>query len=145
MISKLDSMTEALRLIPQHVDLWDWPLDEGNNRANLRDLISECRVPSNAVASIFKMLHLKRPQLIPVIDDWTRQAWNESYSRKWTFDELVEIMSRMSRELGARREGLEELQTVAQDLGWPFNSLSRLRLYDVAFYGHEIETREDSG
>lgn len=142
MHSKLNGITDALRLIPQHVDLWEWP-DIEQNRAQLRGLLSECRMLSYGVARISKMLHLKRPQLIPVIDDWIRRAWSGCYSENWTFDDLVEITFAMAKELGARHKGLNEIREVAQEMGWPYNSLSRLRLYDVTFWDYENEARRE--
>lgn len=114
--TKLSRITEALRPIPQHIDLWDWP-DNRENRTNLRALLSECRMTDYGVARMFKMLHLKRPQLIPVIDDWAREAWAETFSQTWTIDELVEITFAMGRELGVRLEGLNEIREVALELG----------------------------
>jgi hypothetical protein len=55
----------------------------------------------------------------------------------------VKIAFAMGKELGARREGLDEIHMVAQELGPPFNSLSKLRLYDLAFYCYEV--RQEAG
>jgi Family of unknown function (DUF6308) len=142
--TKLREITEALHSIPQHTDLWDWN-DDDANRANLKTLLRACRLPQYGVASIFKMLHLKRPQLIPVIDDWARRAWTARYSEAWTLDELVETTFLMGKELGARQEGLNEMREVAVSMGWPYNSLSRLRLYDIVFWCYEFERRTLSG
>jgi hypothetical protein len=100
-------------------------------------------MPQYGVASIFKMLHLKRPQLIPIIDEWAREAWAKTYSQSWTVDQLVDITFAMTKELGRRLESLNEIQEVALQLGWPYNSLSKLRLYDIVFWVYENNRRDE--
>ena len=136
MHAKLRQITEALEPIPQDIDLWDWP-DNRENRSNLARLLSACRTRGYGVARITKMLHRKRPQLIPIVDDWAREAWSENVSQSWTIDDVVEITFTISRELGVRVEVLEEIQKVALELGPPYSGLSRLRLYDIVFWANE--------
>jgi hypothetical protein len=138
--SKLEEISEALRRIPLHIDLWEWP-DNRENRESLYELLRACRMPHYGVARMFKMLHLKRPQLIPVIDEWVREAWTENFSPRWTIDDLVEVTFAMREALGSRLDGLNEIRDVAQELGWPYSSLSRLRTYDIIFWAYEYERK----
>lgn len=136
------NMTDRLRAVPSDVDLWEWRTDGDRNRATLESLFEACRFKGFALASITKMLHLKRPRLIPIIDDWVRQAWIRPYRRKWTMPEAADLTFRMGDELSLRLEGLNELRGVARSLGWPYDALSTLRLYDIVFWSYEAERRK---
>lgn len=125
-------VTQALRQIPDHLELWDWE-DTPENRGDLSRLFDLCRsyFAEFGPPKITKLLHLKRPLLIPIIDDQVRRAWNPRARTEWSVAELVDIAFEMGKELGSRRPGLSVLKAVADSLGWPYNSLSRLRLYDI--------------
>lgn len=131
----LRRVSEALRAIPNTVELWDWP-DDKTMRNHLTTLFSAARFSYYGPAQITKMLHLKRRLLIPVVDDLVRQAWADTYRRKWTVEELVDIVFDIGHELGQRLGQLNVLMKISQSLGSPWAGLTRLRLYDVVAYQH---------
>jgi hypothetical protein len=63
-----------------------------------------------------------------------REARAETFSQNWTIDESVGITFTMGRELRDRLENLNEIREVALELGLPYTSLSKLRLYDIIFW-----------
>ncbi|MGH9169712.1 MAG: DUF6308 family protein [Acidimicrobiales bacterium] len=126
----LAKITTALRALPSATDIWDWP-DSPANRAALRLAFSRCRYHSYAHALITKMLHLKRRRLIIPIDSRLRKAWVIPYKKAWTLNEMVDVTFQVGGELGQRPETLRLLRATADRMGWPYNTLSTLRLYDI--------------
>lgn len=124
----VDDISSALRALPGATDIWDWP-DIPANRAALRHAFSCCRYYSYGPALITKLLHLKRRRLIIPVDSRLRKAWPTT--RRAELDELVDITFDVGRELRTRRAGLDQLRRTADAMGWPYNSLSTLRLYDI--------------
>src|SRR5437016_4526686 len=71
---RLAAATQALHGLPADVDLWDWP-DTAAHRAALTATFSACRFDAYASARVTKMLHRKRPRLIPILDDQVLRVW----------------------------------------------------------------------
>lgn len=130
----LDDVSSALRDLPANTDIWDWP-DNPANRAALRHTFWCCRYFSYGPALITKLLHLKRRRLIIPIDSRLRKAW-PTPPHQAEMDELVDITFDIGRELRRRKASLARLRKVADEMGWPYNSLSTLRLYDIISWWH---------
>lgn len=141
--SRLQVMSESLDAIPRNVQLWDYP-DLAENRKALKQLFYECQMPHYGVASFTKMLHLKRPLLLPIIDNLVRNAWVVPNRAAWITDDLVDIVFSMKKHLSERRETLSCLRGIANELGSPWSGLSDLRLYDVLAYQVMFRNRSDT-
>jgi len=72
----------VLRRVPVDVPLVDWP-DTESNRALLIELFQATTsrpnraLPHFGPARCTKMLHKKRPALIPILDRWQLDAWEK--------------------------------------------------------------------
>lgn len=139
---RLQETSSLLSKIPRNTDLWEWP-DTQPNRRLLLDLFTSSRVAYYGPASITKMLHLKRPMLIPIIDDFMQRAWRKDYSSAWSTEDLVEVTFSLRGELTLRVPQLNELRRIAQDLGGPWHSLSRLRLFDILCWSNEYRKESE--
>ena len=116
--------------LPAFTDLWDWP-DTPGNRQLLLSVFNSCRYPSYGMASITKRLHLKGPRLVCPIDSRLWDAWIIPNPQNWLTSDLVDVTFEIGWELRARRTSLRRLKTTADSMGWPFDALSILRLYDI--------------
>ena len=126
---RLADATRALRSLPANIDLWDWR-DTVAHRTSLTTVFRACRFDWYASASVTKMLHRKRPRLIPILDSQVLDVWSPG----WTFDDLVDVAFALGAELGERESSRAALRKVADELGPPYSDLSTLRLYDIASY-----------
>jgi hypothetical protein len=133
-----DAMSRALRRLPSKIDLWDWERNE-TNEEKLLLLYKLCSRPYFRAARITKMLHVKRPRLIPIIDSYVAQAWGLGVPQ--TPSGMMTMTFRISEELGQRRNSIEAIKEIASELGPPYASLSRLRLYDIVAWRQEDEER----
>jgi hypothetical protein len=124
----LAGVASALQALPTAVDIWDWP-DTAGNRSALRQAFSSCRYYSYGPALMTKMLHLKRRRLIIPIDTRLRRAWTVTPGGE--LDGMVDITFAIGSELRRRRGSLRQLRKTADGMGWPYNNLSTLRLYDI--------------
>lgn len=158
MLAKMDGSTAAHRLprkrlqeaetalvaIPSNLDLWDWE-GTAENKASLANAIHACEFPQFRVARATKLLHLKRPRLIPVFDSWTAEAWlPQGDSQRWTTEEAVDAIFRMGTELKLRLSMMADIESLAATLPPPFPSLTPLRLYDILFWMWMNSHREES-
>lgn len=130
-VNQLAQASAILKRIPANVDLWDWPGDQ-RNRALLADLFRACRFDGYSAASFTKMLHLKRPGLIPVLDSRVVRVWHGE--KRWTFEELADVAFAFGDELRRRPATRASLRAVAGALGPPWSQLTTLRLYDIVTY-----------
>jgi len=124
----LSGIASALQALPTAVDIWDWR-DNAANRMALRQAFWSCRYYSYGPALMTKMLHLKRRRLIIPIDTRLRKAWPIPAGAE--LDDMVDITFAIGRELSHRRASLRQLRKIADGMGWPYNNLSTLRLYDI--------------
>lgn len=136
----LARMSSCLQEIPKGIEIWDWHDADADER--LTNLYRACNLPSYKAARFTKMLHLKRPALIPIIDSYVLSAWRER-GGKWTSEELAEITLRIRDELSEpdRMKALEALKEGAEALGEPWAELSKLRLFDIVSYWHTKNLR----
>lgn len=139
---KLDDMSRALRDIPTDTDLWAWE-DSAENRGKLERLYSECALPGFSVSHVTKLLHRKRPFLLPVVDEecmWP--ALTTAPSDDWTSAELTEVSFALGRVLATERTALEKLQQELERRSHPLRTLTPLRLYDLlCWQQHSDRTR----
>lgn len=131
--SWLTEIESALGAIPKETALWDWP-ETPQNRENLLALFNSVRVPSYALAQVSKLLHRKRPELLPVVDDQVRRAWQTPFKSHWRSEDYVRIVFDIGTELRNRMEVLRALKEMADELGRPWSQLSPLRLFDILSY-----------
>lgn len=131
----LANMSACLQEIPKDIELWDW--HDSNAHERLTNLYRTCNMTSYKAARFTKMLHLKRPALIPILDAYVLRAWRERRGG-WTSEELAEITLRIRDELSEpdRMKALEALKEGAEGLGEPWAGLSKLRLFDIVSYWH---------
>jgi hypothetical protein len=131
---RLEEMSEALGAIPLKIELWEW--DDIEAHSHLTRLYRACNMPSYKSASLTKMLHRKRPALLPIIDDYVLTSWRDGKVGRWRSEDLADITLRMKEELGAkeRQEALDHLMEKARSLGPPWSGLTRLRLFDIVSY-----------
>jgi len=134
-VEQLGVAAGALARVPVNVELWDWEIDDdvlvtlfqattgGKNLA----------FPEFGPPKCTKLLHRKRPHLIPVIDSFVWKDWTgKDMPSGWTTPAMVGIMCGM-REVLPRH--IEELDLVRAGIyeRWVVD-VSRLRAYDIASY-----------
>lgn len=125
----LEFASEKLSSIPSEKSLVDWE-DNDTNRKILRELFISCtdgknnNLPSFGSARATKMLHKKRPLLIPIIDSWQLRAWGFNPDNLKT-DEMVEMVTAAQLELHHARS--------AADSGL-VGRLTDIRIYDILFW-----------
>jgi uncharacterized protein DUF6308 len=129
--ARLDRAGTLLRELPLDVDLWDWPGAPDNAR-RLSELYGACALPGFGPSQVTKLLHRKRPRLLPIVDEtcvWP--AWSRIDPAVWTVDELVRITFAIGAALRRQAEAVLDLRRLAGETGPPLAGLSTLRLYDL--------------
>ena len=110
MLDGLRHASRALSHLPVDVDLWDWiPADDQAIRDERRQLLVELfqsttggdnrAIPQYGPATCTKMLHRKRPRLIPIIDSGIYQAWLGKDGSRWRTGEMADIALLLADEL----------------------------------------------
>lgn len=138
----LKRATECLQQIPKNVYLWDWEESEDKQCNLLEALYGSVlggnikSIPGYGPAKATKLLHKKRPMLIPIIDSNVIYAWTGEKSNRWKLEEMVDITIQMKQWLAKRTGQLNDLQKIAQQIGEHWSTLSKLRLYDIIAYQH---------
>jgi hypothetical protein len=98
----------ALRSVPTDLDLARADLSDTALRGSLISLFKPFRVPGVGIAKATKVLCLKRPRLIPMLDYWVRQMLYD------------EVMGRVSDDPAAFAElVVEEIELFQRILRWP--------------------------
>lgn len=138
--SKLRGASDVLAQIPMDRDLMDWP-DTQENRGLLLNLYRSCLGGDNGSllgfgpARCTKLLHKKRPRLVPILDSYQLIAWDyPDPARRWRSAEMVELTFRLGQHLGAQMSFFRELRPRLAELGAPYESLSEVRIYDIIVY-----------
>jgi len=126
-----------LERIPTEISLLDWD-DTGESRLAMRELFLSCLgtaggFPYFGPATATKLLHKKRPDLIPIIDSWQLCAWGKpAYTRR--VDDLIQVMIELKGQLSESADQLLELKGRLKSCEQPWSNLSLLRLYDILFW-----------
>lgn len=136
----------ALGVLPQEVDLWDWVPAEGDaEREVIRQRLvtlfkattggGNGAIPQYGAAACTKMLHRKRPRLLPIIDSGIYRAWFDKNSSSWRTDEMADIVLKVADEMRPpeRQRELDLAAEIAREL-WPNVELTKLRIYDIVSY-----------
>jgi hypothetical protein len=124
----------ALALVPVGIALDDsWPEEQRLWEA-IGDLYRACWTSDIEEARTTKVLHKKRPELIPIIDKqmvigWYYTGYPESKMRG--IDRMVEITKRIRDDMKRNAGGLRELQSRLVEEGI---NLTRVRLFDVVLW-----------
>jgi len=133
----------ALRRLGPDRDLAEWVRlsDSLSAQQLLRELFQSATGGANGAlvgfgpAKCTKMLHRKRPRLIPIIDSYSRLLWAGASSSAWTTNEMVEITIALGHWLADHEGELETVRGLAVEQ-WPDLELSDVRLYDIIQYEH---------
>ena len=134
-VEQLREATDALARIPDGVELWDWELDAPSLVTLFQATTGSQKraFPGFGPAMCTKLLHRKRPLLIPIIDSFVWADWaGEELRRGWTTHAMVGIVSDMRETLPPHIERLDGIRTDIRDK-WSVD-VSRLRAYDIASY-----------
>ena len=127
----LQSASELLRQIPKGLPLTDWP-DTTEHRELLHSLFRATTggrnpsLPGFGAATSTKMLHKKRPDLIPIVDRWQFDAWGAK-----TMIDVVFCIQNMLRPQVDEFIALRDCLTSGES-NLPY--LSLIRLYDIMFW-----------
>lgn len=134
----LAAASDVLRRVPADLDLVDWPATD-DNRALLVDLFRATTGGENHRLSGFgparctKMLHKKRPALIPIIDSWQLQAWHMS-ALSWSTTDMAEVVFSIRGMIAPQLNELRKLSNELRRIEPSLPRLSALRLYDILFW-----------
>ncbi|MFH1219049.1 MAG: DUF6308 family protein [Candidatus Eisenbacteria bacterium] len=142
-----ESIRERLRSI-QNKDLGEIPDDEWTSRrGNLRALLSDaCSLDGVRIAVATKVLHLKRPKLIPILDAFVvRFLVGIDTANVAQKERLIDIacdaIDMIRADLATNRAAFSALQRSLSDLPILFENV---RLYDILIWSTEKwDVRED--
>lgn len=137
--AKLDAASAALAAISKKDALAEWS-ETSERHAELLAVYRAClggdnaNLPEFGPARCTKLLHKKRPLLIPIIDSYMLVAWDYSDpARRWRSEDMVELTFRLGEYLRANAAFLKSLR--ARLVGDPLvGALSDVRLYDIITY-----------
>ena len=136
--SRLDAASEMLARVPADVELAAWE-DTEPNRTVLKWLFQTCTggrnngIPEFGPARATKLLHKKRPALLPIIDSWQLEAWHKRPD-PWSTDDMVDVVFNVRGQVVRWQDELRQVrdQLAAADPTLP--ALSDVRLYDILFW-----------
>lgn len=132
-------INRALSQVPINVALTDDWVEENDGWAKLHHLFEVMDVEGTSYARISKILHKKRPRLIPLIDGKAvlRHRFGES-ERSDVAAHMVEIAQKIRRDLLAN---LESMQRIQENL-WQQHGiqLTLVRVMDI-LYWQDFEDR----
>ncbi len=110
-------------------------------KAAVRPLLAEfLSIPNVKLAKTMKVLHLKRPHLLPILDSFVVKflTGNDVAKNPFTEEELLEIgmtsLEMARADIISNRKAFLELQTLLSDLPTP---LTTVRLYDILCWTQE--------
>jgi hypothetical protein len=124
----------ALKSVPVGIALDDsWP-DEESMWGAIANAYRACWTSDVGEARTTKVLHKKRPQLIPIIDGQMVIGWyyaGYSEPKKWGIDRMLEVTERIREDMRRNMDPLRELQKELVEEGI---NLTRVRLFDVVLW-----------
>jgi hypothetical protein len=119
-----------------HADEDDWQAIDGD--ALLSAAIAACIRPGIGLAVATKVLHLKRPRLVPILDSLVAQMLGVNLPDSPTTDERLAVGRRLTMLI--RREGrrnLEVLHSIQTELEKDGITRSLVRIFDaIIWYSH---------
>jgi len=134
--SKLKDASLALEEVSDEIELANWD-DNAENRELLTKLFMSCiggsnkNFPGFGPAATTKLLHKKRPHLIPIIDSWQLGAWGKGRNT-WKTKEMADVAFEIRKEI---RENQSFISDVKDGLSKsPHKDLSDIRIYDILFW-----------
>ncbi len=137
--ASLRAASAVLCRVPVNVPLVDWP-DTQSNRVLLIDLFQKTHVlPQFGTARCTKMLHKKRPDLIPILDRWQLEAWGKRISA-WHVDEMADAVFSIRSTIAPQAHEFAELALCLKHAHPLLPDLSVVRLYDILFW--ELSNRQ---
>jgi hypothetical protein len=110
-----------------------WPEEQRLWEA-IRNLYRACWTSDVEEARTTKVLHKKRPDLIPIIDKRMVIGWyyrQYSESKKRGIDRMVEITKRIREDMRRNADDLRELEKEVVESGI---NLTRVRLFDIVLW-----------
>lgn len=142
--SALGVASSALAAIPTRTSLTNWD-DCSRHRELLHHLFVTCTggehggLPYFGPARCTKLLHKKRPELIPIIDRWQLQGHGMRRSG-WSAEEMVETAFLIRAEMLQQVDEIRAIRTTLMDGRSGVPHLSDVRLYDIVTYEVNRET-----
>jgi hypothetical protein len=133
----MDHASTCLANIPSEVRLSDWP-DTPANRTSLVNLISATTggaagpLHGFGPACCTKMLHKKRPLLIPIVDNWQMSAWGKPTT--WTPGRIVDVIFMIREHVSRQIDELELISRRVHEHDTTSPQLSAIRVYDILFW-----------
>lgn len=147
--SVLASGQRWLREIPADLDLVEADQDEWratNGDAALAAAIGACVHPGIGLASATKLLHLKRPRLVPILDQLVAEMMGVTLPASPTVDQRVAIAQRLVTAI--RREGrrnLDVLQRIQAELAKDGITRPLIRIFDaILWFSHPAASVTDA-
>jgi hypothetical protein len=124
----------ALESVPVGVGLDDSWQDEESMWRTIANVYRACWASDVGEARTTKVLHKKRPQLIPIIDGRMVISWyfaGYSGPKKRGIDRMIDVTQRIREDVARNRDPLQELQKELVKAGV---NLTRVRLFDVVLW-----------
>jgi hypothetical protein len=147
--SVLASDQRWLREIPADLDLVEADQDEWratNGDAALAAAIGACVHPGIGLAGATKLLHLKRPRLVPILDQLVAEMMGVTLPASPTVDQRVAIAQRLVTAI--RREGrrnLDVLQRIQAELAKDGITRPLIRIFDaILWFSHPAASVTDA-
>lgn len=140
--ASIRAASAVLCRVPADVSLVDWP-DTQPNRTLLIELFQATHaLPSFGPARCTKMLHKKRPNLIPILDSWQLQAWGQP-TDVWHTGNMVDVVFGIQSTIAPQAGQFAELALCLKHADPSLPDLSVVRLYDILFW--ELSRRVEAG
>jgi hypothetical protein len=147
--SVLTSDQRWLREIPADLDLVEADEDEwtaANGDGALAAAIGACVNPGIGLAGATKMLHLKRPRLVPILDQLVAEMMGVTLPSSPTLDQRAAIAQRLVTAI--RREGrrnLDVLQRIQAELANDGITRPLIRIFDaILWFSHPAASVTDA-
>lgn len=143
LIASLDAASKQLALLPVNVELAAWD-DTAENRNNLKSLFQACTsgkkngLPMFGSARCTKLLHKKRPALIPIIDSWQLQAWGGKVGC-WSLDAMVNVVFHIREQMAPYGDDFLAVQRALIKKDATFPVLTPVRIYDILSWEKSLE------
>lgn len=134
----LSGASDILQRVPSLMTLADWPKTPDNHELLVQLFQATTgagnkKLPGFGPARCTKMLHKKRPALIPIIDSWQLEAWGKP-TQAWRTDDMAQIVFSIQEMIIPYAHEYSELSERLKLVEPPLPNLSAVRLYDILFW-----------